>query len=197
MRWREPVTAFSSPRYIYDLDTDNPTILAMSVMDRFRVCFEESIQKLSGCTLDLSRYATECRYRLIDCSQFVDHDTLRILETPHSATFIHTDFSTISYIWRGLPVREERNDAGVGVFLVKGAENGGKVSIDVLQHACKASLLLGAPYIWLDRLCIIQTKRYDKSWQISQMYHIYKASKVSIILPGGIQRLVDLDEETK
>ncbi|EMD34884.1 hypothetical protein CERSUDRAFT_54736, partial [Gelatoporia subvermispora B] len=160
-------------------------------------CLNEPVHSLVGRTLDLSLYVTEFRYRLIDCAQFLDHNELRVIETTHATTFFDTQYATISYVWHGLTSRKDCNAESLGAFVVKGAEGGGQVSLDVLRHACKASLILEAPYIWLDRLCIMQTKRSDKSWQISQMYHIYKHSKVSIILPGGIQRLADLDEETK
>ena len=48
----------------------------------------------------------------------------------------------------------------------------------------------------MDRLCIIQTSRDDKQWQISKMYDMYKFCARCIVLPGGVQRLVRLDEET-
>ncbi|KZT10203.1 uncharacterized protein LAESUDRAFT_722381 [Laetiporus sulphureus 93-53] len=51
-------------------------------------------------------------------------------------------------------------------------------------------------YIWLDRLCLMQTSRDDKAWQIARMHNVYRLCEICIILPGGIQRLVGLDEET-
>ncbi|OBZ73449.1 hypothetical protein A0H81_06667 [Grifola frondosa] len=83
-----------------------------------------------------------------------------------------------------------------GTFTVSGAEASDPISIAVLRHACTASLQAGAPNLWLDRLCIIETDANDKAWQISRMHQIYASCVVCLVLPGGIRRLVGLDEET-
>lgn len=83
-----------------------------------------------------------------------------------------------------------------GSFAVKGAEEADLIGIDVLNHACTASIQQKVNYIWLDRLCILQTNRDDKAWQISHMYQISKNCDPCLILPGGVRRLVSLDEET-
>jgi hypothetical protein len=53
-----------------------------------------------------------------------------------------------------------------------------------------------ARYLCLDRLCIIQTSKQDKRWQIVHMFNLYRHCTQCLVLPGGIQRLVPLDEET-
>jgi hypothetical protein len=53
-----------------------------------------------------------------------------------------------------------------------------------------------ARYLWLDRLCIMQTSKQDKRWQIMHMFNLYRHCTQCLVLPGGIQRLVPLDEET-
>ena len=86
------------------------------------------------------------------------------------------------------------------------------ISIDLLKCACIASLLnegardqvgprfnpllCKAKYLWLDRLCIMQTNKQDKNWQIKHMFELYSHCRQCLVLPGGIQRLVSLDEET-
>ncbi|KAK7032615.1 hypothetical protein VNI00_012878 [Paramarasmius palmivorus] len=71
------------------------------------------------------------------------------------------------------------------------------MSIDVLFHACTASLQKKARYLWVDRLCILQNSATDKAWQIRRMYGIYKGCDPCLILPGGIGRLVGMEEETE
>ncbi|EMD36099.1 hypothetical protein CERSUDRAFT_124600 [Gelatoporia subvermispora B] len=142
--------------------------------------------------LDLSPIATPCRYRLIDCEYIVKEHVLRIQEFKEFPSF---QYSAISYIWRGNPPDPSVPNEG-GTFMVKGAEDGDPISIDVLYHACTAALQHGASYIWLDRLCIMQTSREDKGWQIRHMFQVYKSCNPCIILPGGICRLVGLEERT-
>ncbi|KUI62889.1 hypothetical protein VP1G_10008 [Cytospora mali] len=42
----------------------------------------------------------------------------------------------------------------------------------------------------------MQTSQDDKAWQIQHMLRIYKGCEVSLVFPGGIQRLVSIDEPT-
>ncbi|PBK82123.1 hypothetical protein ARMGADRAFT_1141709 [Armillaria gallica] len=56
-------------------------------------------------------------------------------------------------------------------------------------------------YLLLDRLCILQTRKTDKNWQIQRMYHIFGFAPTfslysNIVLPGGLVRLAGLAEPT-
>jgi hypothetical protein len=42
----------------------------------------------------------------------------------------------------------------------------------------------------------MQTVVEDKMWQIERMFDIYKKCGGCLVLPGGLQRLMRLDEET-
>ncbi|KAI0654144.1 hypothetical protein C8Q70DRAFT_1058704 [Cubamyces menziesii] len=142
--------------------------------------------------LDITTSATIGRVRLIDCDQYLEHDTLVVHEFFDFPIPNHP-YAALSYVWRGNAVDEST----VGPrFSVAGAEDGDPVGIHALKHACVAALRLGVKYLWLDRLCIMQTSKDDKRWQITQMFRIYKESAASIVFPGGIQRLVSLDEPT-
>ncbi|OCH91895.1 hypothetical protein OBBRIDRAFT_774510 [Obba rivulosa] len=154
---------------VYDLSLDD-------LGDTFRV--------------DISSSATPCRYRLVDSAQFVNQRKLRINEF---SEFPSVQYSTISYVWRGRPdpARQSRK-----VFSVAGAEEADPIAVDVLRHACTASIQQNISYIWLDRLCIMQTDKTDKHWQIREMYRIYQSCAQCIVLPGGLLRLVPLSEET-
>ncbi|KZT03685.1 uncharacterized protein LAESUDRAFT_683536 [Laetiporus sulphureus 93-53] len=55
---------------------------------------------------------------------------------------------------------------------------------------------MGYQYLWIDRLCIIQDDRHDKKLQIRNMHAVYKHCAICFVLPGGIQRIVGLNEET-
>ena len=123
--------------------------------------------------LSISTTTTPCRIRLVDCEALVERRTLRIVEFP---TFPTEPYATVSYPWLGVAA----SDATVTdrKFSVKGAELADPVSIDVLEHACTASLMRGCRYLWLDRLCIDQTNRVDKNWQIQHMYQVYKSCRL-------------------
>ncbi|KAJ5963873.1 uncharacterized protein N7479_003749 [Penicillium vulpinum] len=143
--------------------------------------------------LDISALGTECRFRLVDCERFL-HD--QVLQVTEFSDVPPVDYSTISYPWRGNECNATSLSVG-GTFSVAGAEDGDPVSMDVLMHACTfSSTSLGVRYLWLDRVCIMQTNPQDKHWQIRRMYRIYKECKACIVLPGGLGRLVRLDEET-
>jgi hypothetical protein len=148
---------------------------------------------LAGTTIDIAVTATPGRYRLIDCIRFTRDHILCIKEFMDISTI---PYSAISYVWRGNSVDPSTAREGSGAFSVKGAEDGDPINIDVLHHACSASLLELADHLWLDRLCIIQTNHDDKAWQIGRMYGIYKLCEVCVVLPGGIGRLVSEEEET-
>lgn len=153
-----------------------------------------SLTSLSDSVLDISSIATLQRYRLIHCVDFIRHQRLRIYEFGDIQSL---SYSAISYVWKGNPIEPchlARNTWGF--FAVKGAEDGDPISIDVLNQACTAASKEGSAYLWLDRACILQESRADKAWQIMQMYHIYKNCHRCFILPGGVGRLVGLDEET-
>ncbi|KAI0742911.1 hypothetical protein C8Q80DRAFT_1259326 [Daedaleopsis nitida] len=150
-----------------------------------------SIQNMGdGYAFRISSTATPCRVRLVDCEALVEQGTLRIVEFP---TFPATPYSAISYPWLGVAADPTLPDRS---FLVEGAEFSDPVNIAVLEHACTASLMRGCAYLWLDRLCIDQTDRFDKNWQIQHMYRLYKSCRLCIVLAGGLRRLVRLDEET-
>ena len=101
-------------------------------------------------------------------------------------------YAALSYVWKGSPY-----DSSIGQsFGVQGGEDGDPIGIEALRHACTAALLEGTSMLWLDRLCVLQNSREDKAWQIEHMSTIYQQCQVCLILPGGITRLVSVDEET-
>ncbi|EMD33502.1 hypothetical protein CERSUDRAFT_142503 [Gelatoporia subvermispora B] len=152
---------------------------------------EVSIDLLKDSFVDLSS-ASPCRYRLIDCKQLIRRRVLRITDY---TTFPNVRYCALSYVWRGVAASGDSQEE-FGTFAVKGAEDGDPVSIDVLMHASVAATKEGSTHLWLDRLCILQTNDEDKAWQISRMYDIYRRCNTCLVLPGGLRRLVSLDEET-
>lgn len=141
--------------------------------------------------LDLSANGTPGRYRLIDCAEVVNHSKLKIYEY---VDFPIIPYAAVSYVWRGNAVEP---DPSRRVFAVKGAEDADPIGLIVLADACAAALARGVSYLWLDRLCILQNSADDKRWQIGEMYRLYQSCAVCIVIPGGLQRLVPLDEETE
>ncbi|KAL6818833.1 hypothetical protein GGI42DRAFT_310785 [Trichoderma sp. SZMC 28013] len=182
------------------------------------VIFELPLSKACGKThmIDISPMATDGRIRLVDCVALTTNNVLRIWEFPDSPLQEYESFmcwpilkyTAISYVWKGNPVTsEDESSANLSSYLaIRGAEGSDPISINVLRAVCTASLrndkidfyrmISRAEYLWLDQLCIVQTRKSDKILQIPQMYRIYKCCTQCLILPGGLQRLARLDEET-
>ncbi|KAH9855757.1 hypothetical protein C2E23DRAFT_723234 [Lenzites betulinus] len=148
--------------------------------------------------IDLTSIATLGRFRLLDCASLCDRvrPVLRIHEFDSFGTS-RIDYCAISYIWRGNPERHPADATPGSSIVVEGAKDGDPISVEVLYHAATATCGGRLRYLWLDRLCIMQTNRDDKAWQIQKMFDIYKQSGSCLILPGGVGRLVGLDEETE
>lgn len=140
--------------------------------------------------LNIMQHATPKRYRLIDCLRLIKYNVLTITEV---VDFPHVPYSAVSYPWRGNGVPAGYDAAE---FSVVGAENADPIGVEVLHDACVAALARDAAYLWIDRLCIMQTSKEDKNWQIREMYDIYRCCVVCIVIPGGLRRLIPLDEET-
>lgn len=139
--------------------------------------------------------ASPGRYRPVDCSEYIHHNTLSVREFTDLSL---APYAAISYIWKSnVPSPEEYEEIARATFTVVGGEDGDPVSTSVLHEACSAALLEGAAWLWLDCLCIMQTNGADKAWQIQHMYDIYRGCQVCIVMPGGLSRLVSIDEETK
>ncbi|KAJ5709688.1 hypothetical protein N7493_009979 [Penicillium malachiteum] len=133
---------------------------------------------------------------------FLNDRQLDIYEYPESSLNCNP-YVAVSYVWKGNPLVADHSSPSywikeLGTFSIEGAEDGDPISLDVLCHVCSAALSCqySGSHLWLDRLCIVQTPKKDKAWQIRQMYEIYKRCKICCVLPGGIQRLVSLDEDT-
>lgn len=183
-----------------------------------------SLVQLQGEILDIAPDATPKRYRFLDCTSFIERRTLRICESDDLEAFPYVALSYVwrgspvdppplaedyvqslkrpprSALMRhamlGPPIQDPAEIREHGFIRVKGAEDGDPISILVLMHACIASRQQGLEYLWLDRLCIIQSSKDDKHWQIRNMHDVYKSCSLCIVLPGGVQRIVPLSEET-
>ncbi|KAK7047363.1 hypothetical protein VNI00_006594 [Paramarasmius palmivorus] len=182
-----------------------------------KLIFTSKLYQLRDTVLDLSPFATPCRYRFVDCEAFLQAQQLDIYEFDGSHTYDsasshltssgspphppNVTYTSISYTWRGNETNTDDPSSPHywedmhGTFQVKGAEDGDPISLDVLEHVCIA-IRNHSRYLWLDRLCILQTSKPDKIWQITRMYSIYTSCKMCCILPGGIRRLVRLNERT-
>ncbi|KUI67865.1 hypothetical protein VM1G_02862 [Cytospora mali] len=183
-----------------------------------RVIYELPLFDLQGGvrTINIKSVAIDGCIRLVDCVAFALNNVLKIWEFPEPplqefknfSSWPDFKYSAISYVWKGNPIDPHTttsvNDSGF--LVVDGAEDADPISVDVLRSACLASLqedevgrwrmVSRAEYIWLDRLCIVQTSKRDKAYQISQMYQLYACCTQCLIIAGGLGRLVCLDEET-
>ncbi|RPA89767.1 hypothetical protein L873DRAFT_1720469 [Choiromyces venosus 120613-1] len=152
---------------------------------------EVSLDKLKVEPFDITDCANLQRYRFIDADAFVNGNLLRVIEYVE----LPERFSTISYIWKGNPLREGE-EPPIGSFTVVGAERADPVSIDVVKSACHTALHYNQSLVWLDKVCIAQAVGKDKNWQIQIMGSLYKRADPCIILPGGLSRLLPLEEPT-
>ncbi|KAK0470801.1 hypothetical protein IW261DRAFT_1672246, partial [Armillaria novae-zelandiae] len=153
------------------------------------VSFDEISQR--DTPLDITSTATLERYRLVDCAAVVSNRVLRIEEFME---FPRVIYAALSYVWRGNSLA---NNNPSQEFSVRGAEDADPIGLDVLHDACASSLVCGASHLWLDRLCIMQTNKQDKWWQIREMYRLYCFATVCVVIPGGLRFLVSFSEETE
>ncbi|KIJ34215.1 hypothetical protein M422DRAFT_52096 [Sphaerobolus stellatus SS14] len=161
-----------------------------------RVVYKKPLHLLGrgDSAVDISSSATPERYRLVDCKVLVEEKVLQICEY---RTFPEAMYCSISYVWRNVKNSSSFVEQNRGMdFDVKGAEGADPINTDVLHHACMASLRRGCTHLWLDRLCIMQTCKQDKQWQIREMYHMYQACSLCVVLAGGLQCMMSLECET-
>ncbi|KAI0759095.1 hypothetical protein C8Q74DRAFT_1372960 [Fomes fomentarius] len=181
-------------------DNDEPSSpnipTAISIPEPRATVLSEPLSTIVNAVIGISDRATPCRYRFIDCSTLVHQQTLRVVEYDALSDLHPHAYAAVSYIWRGAIGPPPFSMAQFGTFSVVGVTDGDPISIDVLLHVARACLRDEIPLVWLDRLCIIQTSKEDKSWQIQRMYGIYASCGHCYILPGGTRRLVSLEEPT-
>ncbi|KDQ09995.1 hypothetical protein BOTBODRAFT_96342, partial [Botryobasidium botryosum FD-172 SS1] len=155
---------------------------------------EITLPELQDTALDISPISTPCTFRLLDCRRYIDDQTVVIYET---SSIPQIPYSAVSYPWVGNPCHYFAPADGSTFKVMQDVGRlGDPISTELLRLACVLSVQEGANFLWLDRLCIRQMDRADKAWQISRMCDVYRLCQLSIILPGGLQRLVGLDEET-
>lgn len=150
--------------------------------------YEISLSDIEGKVIDLDHLAL-FRYRLIDCSRYVNDRALSIVEVNDLGRI---QYSALSYVWAGL--KADSSSLGNGTFNVHGAGDADPISVKVLGQVCKLALQQKAPWLWLDRISILQTSRDDKDWQIKRMHDIYHSSRCCIVLTAGLQRLATLEQ---
>ncbi|KAJ6459587.1 hypothetical protein C8R45DRAFT_553131 [Mycena sanguinolenta] len=187
--------------------------------------FSCSLDELSGKCLDITPFATPERYRFFAVDSVLESSRLDIYECEelpqplrhyppgHGNFHSQASYGAVSYPWKGV----QDTPAGRGrystyydyTFSVKGAEDGDPISIQTLRDIAWSARNLqktgldytqncrynGVRFIWLDRLSMMQTSKFDKAWQIKRMFDIYKNSSC-IILPGGLRRLAKVHEQT-
>ena len=99
--------------------------------------------------LDVMKNAEPQRYRLIDCSQLTQHQTLSICEF---GPFPHVRYAAVSYVWRGNAVPEGYE--GIE-FSIVGAEAADPIGVEVLHDTCMTALAKGATHIWILLLNVV------------------------------------------
>ncbi|KAF9464544.1 hypothetical protein BDZ94DRAFT_1161656, partial [Collybia nuda] len=155
--------------------------------------YEWPLANVGGTTLSVDGVTIPKSFRFIDCDAYCNYDELRIWQSSDTNILDVLSYAAISYVWKGnhqpLPSMS---------FAVEGAEDGDRISLDVIRIACQFTLNKGAHYLWLDRVSIIQKIEHkaDRNWQIMNMADVYRCCRICIVLPGGIGGFVDADEQT-
>ena len=162
---------------------------------KLKTIYEKSLRALIGHRVDLSTCGTPGEIRFIDCEQVHEHNTLRIYETGSLFPPKDHPYATVSYVWYGYP-DPSPPPTPRPTFNARGAEKAEGISTALLSYVCAAALHEGVRLLWLDRVCLMQNNKDDKSWQIQQMYAVYKRAAVSFVLPAGINRIARLGEDT-
>jgi hypothetical protein len=149
---------------------------------------------VASCVIDLSvAHMKEEVFRFIDCKAFIEDYTLSIFES----SALPAKYATISYPWKGNSLDQTSPlPPNFRVAVADDSTPGDPISIDVLRSACIAIVGFDLRYLWFDQVCMLQKSKKDKRWQIMHMGNIYKECTVCFVLPGGLQRLVGLDEST-
>ncbi|KAK7036778.1 hypothetical protein VNI00_011444 [Paramarasmius palmivorus] len=147
-------------------------------------------------SVDILKNATPCRFRFVQIDRswfkYKDSSDLKIHIFEYE-TLPVAKYCAISYVWRGVRGQGDKR----GYFSVKGAEDADDIGISLLYDISWAAWkVMGREYVWIDRLCIMQTVKEDKSWQIKQMFNIYRDCGICLVLPGGLQRLMKMEEKT-
>ena len=153
-----------------------------------------ALSTLPGTTISIAESGTAEHFRLINCDAFLDFAALRVVQYDHF-TPKRLHYAAVSYPWRDLQLPED-TPPPLGCFSVEGAESADAITIGVLRTACIAARQFGVSLLWVDRLCIMQTSKPDKRWQIQRMFTVYVHANPCLVLPGGLVRLAHLDEPT-
>lgn len=133
------------------------------------------------------------RFRFVDCNHLVQHSRLRLYE---STKLPRSQYATVSYVWKGLAATDKPGPSFTCATSRPPTPEHAtpKYRVDVLESACKLALQKGVRFLWVDGLCILQTSEEDKAWQIQNMHNIYSECHHCIVLPGGAEKLVVLEE---
>ncbi|KAJ7230258.1 hypothetical protein GGX14DRAFT_343692, partial [Mycena pura] len=137
--------------------------------ESLKLAYSITLDSLHNTTVDLTHHFTEKYYRFIDADAFIHGRALKIYET----SSLPYPYTVISYVWFGLQAEPSQLEQEGSFHVFCGfhndgtaREDGGPISLKVLEYACRWASNSGSSYLWLDRLCILQTSIQDKVWQI-------------------------------
>ncbi|EEB89499.1 hypothetical protein MPER_12394, partial [Moniliophthora perniciosa FA553] len=151
-------------------DSNSASTTKGNSTESLRIVYSIPLDALHNTTVDLTPHLTENYYRFIDADAFIQSCTLVIYETSYLP---YLQYTVISYVWFGL-IAEPSQLEQEGNFRVSCGfhsdgmprEDGGPINLKVLEYVCRWASDSTSSYVWLDRLCILQTSKQDKAWQI-------------------------------
>lgn len=113
--------------------------------------------------------------------------------TLHDANLASIRYAALSYVWGKPPdpgskyhnIPTLQLDSSTTTTLHQHDAFCGKNVPQTIADMLELAAALGIPYIWIDRLCIMQDSDDDKAVQLSNMHNIYNAAYVTIIAAAG------------
>ncbi|ESK92624.1 hypothetical protein Moror_4337 [Moniliophthora roreri MCA 2997] len=199
-QWQELISSIAPTLPVGErssLRISQPRVIRLhSEWDGFPIskAYEITLSELENTVHDISSVSTSCTFRLLDCKRYIEEQTIAIYETPGIPEI---RYAAVSYPWVGNPCHYFVPNSGKSFKVMQDAGRlGDPINFEMIRLSCLLAIQEGADFLWVDRLCIRQMDNKDKAWQISRMCDVYRRCQLCIIIPGGLQRLIGLDEET-
>lgn len=119
--------------------------------------------------------------------------TKKCVVTFHDANLASIRYAALSYVWGKLPGPNSKHhnmptlqlDTSTITALHRHEAFCGENVPQTIADMLELAVALGIPYVWIDRLCIVQDSDEDKAAQVGNMHAIYNAAFVTVVAAAG------------
>ena len=102
-------------------------------------------------------------------------------------------YLALSYVWGHARISNQSKDtsfplelnSGTSASLHRPGALGVAAVPQTIRDTIELAISLDVPYVWVDRLCILQDSIADKATQIGRMHHIYNAATLTVVAAAG------------